>query len=108
MGGPEVLYMHSANARSHAAQADSTPRCQSQDERPYGARATRAPFARASISSHKLARLSRGCKGDHEHQHIEGKERTSNAASYPPALIVDILRGVTDERDARDAAKERA
>ena len=48
-----------------------------------------------------LARLSRRCEGDHEHQWLDSG-RTRAAEIYPPGLVLEILRGMRDTADHLD------
>ena len=46
-----------------------------------------------------MARLQTRCDKSHPHQHLVGG-RAKDAASYPPELITEILRGIRDTADA--------
>ena len=56
------------------------------------------PTMWASSSPQMLQRLSRRCKGDHEHQHLVGG-RAKAAENYPLDLVTEILRGMRDTAD---------
>ena len=57
------------------------------------------PTRWASSSSYMLRRLGKGCSGQHVHQQLVGG-RAKDAALYPLPLIVEILRGMRDTKDA--------
>ena len=63
------------------------------------------PTRWASSSQHMLARLSRRCQQNHQHQHLDGG-RTRDAAFYPPDLVLEILRGIRDTTDAEMGVEE--
>ena len=55
-----------------------------------------------SSSVHMLRRLSKRCKGDHEHQHLVGG-RAKAAENYSTELITEILRGIRDTADFEES-----
>ena len=57
-----------------------------------------------STSEYMLKRLSKLCKGEHDHQPLIGG-RASQAAFYPLPLVMEILRGIRDTAD-REAKEE--
>ena len=59
---------------------------------------SKKPTKWASNSQPMLDRLRRRCKGDHEHQWLDGG-RTRAAETYPPELVLEILRGIRDNDD---------
>ena len=63
------------------------------------------PTKWASSSPQMLARLSKRCAGDHEHQHLMGG-RAAQAAFYPPPLVTNILRGMRDTADSEHVEAE--
>ena len=63
------------------------------------------PTKWASSSPQMLARQSKRCPGDHEHQHLTGG-RAAQAAFYPPPLVTNILRGIRDTADSEHVEVE--
>ena len=66
---------------------------------------SKKPTRWASSSQHMLRRLGNRCKGDHEHQRLEGG-RAANAAFYSRDLVLEILRGIRDTTDAEHGVQE--
>lgn len=61
-------------------------------------RLSKKPTRWLSNSPFMLERLKRRCSGQHEHQQLTGG-RARHAETYPPDLILEILRGMRDTAD---------